>query len=70
MLNVSLDKLRKDRFRAITQTDHFDRVMAGIDAALDAGFAPLKINVVAMRGREVSLSLRTNSASRASSAVR
>lgn len=50
VLNVSLDTLRKDRFREITQTDHFDRVMAGIDAALSAGFEPLKINVVAMRG--------------------
>jgi cyclic pyranopterin phosphate synthase len=49
-LTISLDTLRRDRFKEIAKRDQFDAVMAGIEAALDAGFAPLKINVVVMRG--------------------
>jgi GTP 3',8-cyclase len=49
-LTISLDTLRRDRFKEIANRDQFDAVMAGIEAALDAGFAPLKINVVVMRG--------------------
>ena len=47
-INVSLDTLNRDKFLAITRWGKFDRVMAGIDAALDAGLA-VKINAVAMR---------------------
>lgn len=49
-LNVSLDSLRPDRFQQIARRDGFAHVMAGIHAALDAGFAPLKINTVVMGG--------------------
>ena len=49
-LNVSLDTLRPERFLGIAKRPYFDRVLAGIDAALDAGFAPLKLNVVVMGG--------------------
>jgi cyclic pyranopterin phosphate synthase len=49
-LTISLDTLRRDRFKQIAKRDQFDAVMAGIEAALAAGFAPLKINVVVMRG--------------------
>jgi GTP 3',8-cyclase len=49
-LNISLDTLRADRFAEITRTKHFDRVMSGIEAAIAAGYAPLKINVVVMAG--------------------
>lgn len=49
-LNVSLDTLRRERFREITLRDGFDYVMAGIEAALAAGFAPLKLNVVVIAG--------------------
>jgi GTP 3',8-cyclase len=49
-LTISLDTLKPDRFKEIAKRDQFDAVMAGIDAALGAGFAPLKINVVVMRG--------------------
>ena len=49
-LTISLDTLRRDRFLNITKRDRFDDVWAGIEAALDAGFTPLKLNVVAMRG--------------------
>jgi molybdenum cofactor biosynthesis protein A len=49
-LNVSLDTLREDRFRQITRTTNFGRVMQGIDAALEAGFDSVKINMVVMKG--------------------
>ena len=47
-INVSLDTLNPDKFLAITRWGKFDRVMAGIDAARDAGLA-VKINAVALR---------------------
>jgi cyclic pyranopterin phosphate synthase len=49
-VNVSLDTLQRDRFLALTRRDDLDRVIAGIDAALDAGLAPVKVNAVVMRG--------------------
>ena len=49
-VNVSLDTLQRDRFLALTRRDELDRVIAGIDAALDAGLAPVKVNAVVMRG--------------------
>jgi cyclic pyranopterin phosphate synthase len=48
-VNVSLDTLDPDRFAAITRRGPFDRVMAGIDAAVRAGLA-VKINMVALKG--------------------
>jgi cyclic pyranopterin phosphate synthase len=50
-VNISLDTLRADRFTAIARRPGLDRVLAGIDAALAAGLAPLKINCVVMRGQ-------------------
>ena len=38
-VNVSLDSLRREVFLALTRRDELDRVLAGIDAALDAGHA-------------------------------
>jgi cyclic pyranopterin phosphate synthase len=49
-VNVSLDTLRADRFRTLTRRDDLDRVIAGIDAALDADLTPVKVNAVVMRG--------------------
>ena len=49
-LTISLDTLKRDRFMEIAKRDQFGAVMDGIEAALKAGFAPLKINVVVMRG--------------------
>ena len=49
-LNVSLDTLSRERFQRIALRDEFGRVWAGIEAALAAGFAPLKLNMVVMRG--------------------
>jgi cyclic pyranopterin phosphate synthase len=48
-INVSLDTLRADRFKAITQ-GKLDKVLAGLMAARQAGFAPVKINMVVMKG--------------------
>jgi GTP 3',8-cyclase len=50
-VNISLDTLRPDRFEAIARRPGLERVLAGIDAALAAGLAPLKLNVVVMRGQ-------------------
>jgi cyclic pyranopterin phosphate synthase len=49
-INVSIDSLRADRFREITRTDKMDTVLLGIERALTAGYASVKINVVAMKG--------------------
>ena len=49
-LNVSLDTLRRERFMEIAGRDVRDDVLDGIEAALEAGFAPVKVNVVVMAG--------------------
>ena len=49
-INISCDSLRRDRFAEITKRDSLDRVLDGVDAALEAGLHPVKLNVVAMRG--------------------
>lgn len=49
-INVSMDTLRPERFRAITKRDYFDRIWEGIHNAEEIGFTPIKINVVAMKG--------------------
>ncbi len=49
-VNVSIDTLRADRFAALTRRDRLDDVLRGIAAARDAGFAPIKLNAVPMRG--------------------
>ncbi len=49
-INVSCDSLRRDRFTTLTRRDELPRVLEGIDAAVAAGLAPVKLNVVVMRG--------------------
>jgi cyclic pyranopterin phosphate synthase len=49
-VNVSVDSLRPDIFRAVSGRDDLERVVAGIAAARAAGLAPIKLNVVVMRG--------------------
>ncbi|MFO7964797.1 MAG: GTP 3',8-cyclase MoaA [Desulfobacterales bacterium] len=49
-LNISLDSLHRSTYKAITGSDSFNRVWAGIQDALSAGFDPIKINFVALRG--------------------
>jgi GTP 3',8-cyclase len=48
-INVSLDTLDPDKFRAITRWGELDKVIAGIDAAQAAGLK-VKINAVALKG--------------------
>jgi len=48
-LNVSLDTLNPERFKAITRWGNYDQVMAGIDAARAVGLH-VKINAVALKG--------------------
>ena len=50
-LNISLDSLDADKFHAITRTGNLQQVQAGIEAARTAGFQRIKLNVVAMKGR-------------------
>ncbi len=49
-VNISLDTLRPDRFIRIARRGDLDRVLAGMEAALSANLAPLKLNCVVMRG--------------------
>jgi cyclic pyranopterin phosphate synthase len=48
-INISLDTLKADRFKAITRWGDFGQVMAGIEAAEKAGLA-IKLNAVALKG--------------------
>lgn len=50
-VNISLDTLRADRFKEIARRPGLDRVLAGVEAAIAHGMHPVKINCVAMRGR-------------------
>ncbi len=48
-INVSVDTLDRERFRALTRRDRLDDVLAGVAAAAAAGLAPIKINSVLVR---------------------
>ena len=48
-LNISLDTLKREKFREITGVDGYDQVRAGIDACLEGGLR-VKVNVVALKG--------------------
>ena len=49
-VNVSLDTLRPERFVEITRRDGLEQVLAGLEAAEQAGLAPLKLNMVPISG--------------------
>ena len=49
-INISLDTLQQEKFLKITRRDHLAHVLDGIDAAVQAGFAPVKVNAVIQRG--------------------
>lgn len=49
-VNISLDTLRRDRFEQMTRRDELHNVLDGIAAAVESGFAPVKINAVVERG--------------------
>jgi len=48
-INVSLDTLDRDKFKRISRFDLFQDVMDGIKKSIEAGFNPIKINVVVVR---------------------
>lgn len=50
-LNISLDSLDENKFRELTRTGELQKVLSGIDAALDAGFQRIKLNAVVLNGR-------------------
>jgi cyclic pyranopterin phosphate synthase len=49
-INVSLDTLRPERFESISSGGKLADVLTGLAAARDAGFRPIKINMLALRG--------------------
>jgi GTP 3',8-cyclase len=49
-VTVSLDTLKRERFREIARRDGLEDVLAGIDAARRAGFSEIKIDSVIHRG--------------------
>ncbi|MBF0117366.1 MAG: GTP 3',8-cyclase MoaA [Desulfobacterales bacterium] len=49
-LNISLDTLKKEKFKIITGYDYYDQVWEGVKDAYNAGFYPIKLNVVALHG--------------------
>ncbi len=49
-INISLDSLRKDRYRQMTGFDGLDRVHEAIRLAHEMGFHPVKINMVVLKG--------------------
>ncbi|WP_189478134.1 GTP 3',8-cyclase MoaA [Parahalioglobus pacificus] len=50
-LNISLDSLQARKFRRLTRHGNLDQVIAGIDAAIAAGFDGIKLNSVVLKGR-------------------
>ncbi|MEV8150113.1 GTP 3',8-cyclase MoaA [Arthrobacter sp. NPDC080073] len=49
-INVSLDSLHEETFKQLTRRPFLTQVLAGVDAARDAGLGPVKLNAVLMRG--------------------
>ncbi|MBR9828865.1 MAG: GTP 3',8-cyclase MoaA [Oceanospirillales bacterium] len=50
-LNISLDSLQPERFKALTRNGRLDQVLTGIEAARSAGFKRIKLNTVMLKGR-------------------
>ncbi len=50
-INISLDTLKVDKFRELTRVGDLTKVLAGIDAALDAKFQKVKLNSVILKNR-------------------
>lgn len=49
-VNISIDSLDAERFKRISRVGKLDKVLAGIEAAIEAGFERIKLNSVIMRG--------------------
>lgn len=50
-INISLDTLKPERFQQLTRLGDINQVLAGIDAALAAGFERVKLNAVVLKQR-------------------
>ena len=48
-INISLDTLNTEKFKAITRRNGLDKVIAGLDMAIKSNIGSIKVNVVAMR---------------------
>ena len=48
-INISIDSLKPERFKKITRTGDLNKVLAGLQASIDAGFEGIKINTVLMK---------------------
>jgi len=53
-VNVSLGTLSREKYKMITGLDALEKVIEGVDAALEAGLKPVKLNMVLLRGVNVS----------------
>jgi cyclic pyranopterin phosphate synthase len=49
-VNVSQDALDREAFAEITNAGAYDKVLEGVEAALDAGLDPVKLNMVVFEG--------------------
>lgn len=49
-LNISIDSLDSDKFKQITGGGRLDKVLAGVEKALEAGLTPVKLNTVLIKG--------------------
>ena len=49
-INVSLDSLNRETYKRITGSDRLSDVLSGINAALEAGLKPIKLNMVVLSG--------------------
>ncbi len=49
-VNISMDSVHREKFAHITGVDAYGRVVAGIEASQRAGFTPVKVNAVLVRG--------------------
>jgi cyclic pyranopterin phosphate synthase len=52
-INISMHSIERERFVEVTKVDALDVVEEGIDAALDVGLSPIKVNFVVLKGVNV-----------------
>ena len=68
-ITVSLDSLTPDRFALLTGRNELPQVLDGIDAAIEAGLRPVKVNCVAIRGINDDQAIRFAEFARAKGAI-
>lgn len=49
-INISLDTLKREKFKELTGKDELNKILRGIERALEIGLNPVKINVVVIKG--------------------